>query len=363
MAELINCSLTHFLEEIPSKQIIAFGAGRKFRQFTSEFHLEKKIRFVVDNNANVQGTEIEIGGIPIQVKSIQELLEYPVSVSEYIILITSAYSTAQIMEQLNSYSELEQAECYSASLMQDNCKAETIVYSTGKALIPKVIHYCWFGRAPMTEKMQYCMNSWKKYCPDYDIIRWDESNYDVKKNQYMFEAYECKKWGFVPDYARLDIVGSYGGIYLDTDVEIVKPFDDLIFDESFWGFGNYSIILPGLGFGAMPGNELVLQMRDYYDSQKFIKEDGSLDLRPCCDYQNEVFKNYGFVMNNQQQKINGNMLYPMEVFNPAGLVGIRNLYTENTHSIHWTTGSWESRENVRDLYEGRSKLQAILQKM
>lgn len=354
MAKLIKCSIECFLEKQSTKQIIAFGAGRKFKQFVSEFQLEKRIKFVIDNDINMQGTEIEINGVSIRVENIQMLLKLPTS--GFIILITSAYSIAQIMEQLNKYNELDHVNCFSASLMQDNCNAETITYSTGKALIPKVIHYFWFGKTPMNEKIHHCISSWKKYCPDYEIIRWDESNYDIKKNQYMYEAYNAKKWGFVPDYARLDIVGTYGGIYLDTDVEIIKSFDDLLYDSSFWGFANYNEVVAGIGFGSVAGNKLALQMRDYYDTQKFIKEDGSMDLRPCCDYQDEVLKNYGFVMNNKQQKINGNVLYPMEVFNPNGLVGISDLYTENTHSIHWSTGSWESKKNIRDLNEGKNKL-------
>ncbi len=354
MANLVKCNMKHFLNKVSEMPIIAFGAGRKFRQFVSDFQLENKIRFVVDNDINIQGTEIEVNGISIQVENIQMLLKLPTS--RYVILITSAYSIAQIMEQLNEYRELENVDCFSASLMQDNCNAETITYSTGKAIIPKVIHYFWFGKTPMNEKIRHCMNSWKKYCPDYKIIRWDESNYDVKKNQYMYEAYNAKKWGFVPDYARLDIVGTYGGIYLDTDVEIIKSFDDLLCDSSFWGFANYNEVVTGIGFGSVAGNELALQMRDYYDTQKFIKEDGSMDLRPCCDYQDEVLKSYGFILNNKQQKINGNVLYPVEVFNPNGLVGISDLYTENTHSIHWSTASWESKKNIRDLNEGKNKL-------
>lgn len=360
MANLVKCNMEYFLNTISTKEIIAFGAGRKFRQFVSEFQLERKIEFIVDNDLNIQGTKIEINGTLIRVENIQMLLKYPVS--KYIILITSAYSIAQIMDQLNEFDELEHVECFSASLMQDNCNIETITYSKGTPLIPKVIHYFWFGRTPMSDKIQHCMNSWKKYCPDYEIIRWDESNYDVKKNQYMYEAYNSKKWGFVPDYARLDIVGSFGGIYLDTDVEIIKSFDDLLFDSSFWGFANYSEVVAGLGFGSVAGNELTLEMRDYYNSQKFIKEDGSMDLRPCCDYQDEVLKSYGFTMNNKQQKINGNVLYPMEVFNPNGLVGISNLYTEHTHSIHWSTGSWESQKNIRDLSEGKEKLRFLQSK-
>ena len=101
-------------------------------------------------------------------------------------------------------------------------------------MIPKKIHYCWVGGAPKPESVLVCINSWKKYCPDYEIIEWNETNYDFTKNKYMQQAYENKKWGFVPDYARLDIIYEHGGIYLDTDVEIIKSFDVAI--SSIYGF-------------------------------------------------------------------------------------------------------------------------------
>ena len=102
-------------------------------------------------------------------------------------------------------------------------------------MIPKKIHYCWFGGNPLPELAIRCIESWKKYCPDYEIIRWDESNYDVTKNKYMYQAYENKRWGFVPDYARLDIIYNYGGIYLDTDVELLNSLDDLLDQKCFLG--------------------------------------------------------------------------------------------------------------------------------
>ena len=119
-------------------------------------------------------------------------------------------------------------------------------------MIPKKIHYCWIGGNPLPELAIKCIESWKKYCPDYEIIEWNEKNYDFRKNQFMREAYDEKKWGFVPDYARLDIIYEHGGIYLDTDVEIIKPLDSLLKEQGFAGMEQPGIVALGLGFGAEP---------------------------------------------------------------------------------------------------------------
>ena len=147
-------------------------------------------------------------------------------------------------------------------------------------MIPKIIHYCWFGGNPLPPSAEKCIESWKKFCPDYEIRRWDESNYDITKNQYMQEAYQCKKWGFVPDYARLDIIYDHGGIYLDTDVEIIKTFDELLDCVAFGGVEQESpYVALGLGFGAEKGNDIIRQLRDKYDELHFM-EDGQMNLTP-----------------------------------------------------------------------------------
>ena len=151
-------------------------------------------------------------------------------------------------------------------------------------MIPKIIHYCWVGRSPKPESVLYCIESWRKYCPDYTIIEWNEDNYDFTKNKYMKQAYEKRKWGFVPDYARLDIVYNYGGIYLDTDVEIISNIDHLLDNVAFMGFENTGdgkyFVNCGQGFGAVPNNEVIGLMRDNYDDLEFIKKDGTLNMLP-----------------------------------------------------------------------------------
>ena len=181
--------------------------------------------------------------------------------------------------------------------------------------IPKVFHYCWFGGNELTESVKKCIQSWKKYCPDYQIIRWDESNYDYTKNKYMIEAYQQKKWGFVSDYARLDILYNYGGIYLDTDVEIIRSFDDLLEYKAFMGFENNYVAL-GLGFGARKHVEEIKEMRDEYENLSFILPDGSLNMRPVPRYTTEYLEARGLVANGTRQTINGIEIFPTEYFCP-----------------------------------------------
>ena len=126
--------------------------------------------------------------------------------------------------------------------------------------IPKVIHYCWFGDKELPKLAKKCIKSWNKYCPDYKIVCWTEDNFDVTCNRYVHEAYKAKKWAFVSDYVRLKVVYDNGGIYLDTDVELIKPIDDLIENSGFMGFDEKGIIATGLGFGAEAGNKIIYEL-------------------------------------------------------------------------------------------------------
>ena len=136
-------------------------------------------------------------------------------------------------------------------------------------MIPKVIHYFWFGEQPLTDLAKKCIDSWKKYCPDYEIKLWNEQNYDISKNQYMLQTYKSKKYGFTVDFARLDIIYTYGGIYLDTDVELLKSLDDILNDKCFMGFESNENVALGLGFGAEAGNEIIYSLMHVYDDLNF----------------------------------------------------------------------------------------------
>lgn len=226
-------------------------------------------------------------------------------------------------------------------------------------MIPKIIHYCWFGGNPEPESVKKCISSWKTFLPDYKIIRWDESNYDVHKNQYMSDAYKEKKWAFVSDYARIDVVCQEGGIYLDTDVEVVKSFDSLLKEQMFCGFESrdpvgykknalieYSVNL-GLGYGAEKNHPVLVEILKFYESLSFYKEDGTLNLVACPRYQTMVLANYGLVPNNETQRFDGGIAYSPEYFCPQSNITDRMIcLTDNTYSIHHFTVSWASSKDL-----------------
>lgn len=208
-------------------------------------------------------------------------------------------------------------------------------------MIPKKIHYCWFGKNPIPQEYKNYIESWKKYCPDYQIIEWNEDNYDISKNKYMKDAYSEKKWGFVPDFARLDIIYNEGGFYLDTDVELLRSLDELRENVAYMGIeGDQITVSPGLGFGAEPQNGVIKDLRDLYNDLSFYNEDGTLNTRPSPYYATEFFIKKGFEKENKNQIINGFKIYSSEYFAPKDYYSGDVSITEKSISIHQYSMSW-----------------------
>lgn len=220
-------------------------------------------------------------------------------------------------------------------------------------MIPKTIHYCWFGGNPKPKSVLKCIASWKKYCPDYQIIEWNETNIDLSMNRYTQQAYEAKSWGFVPDYLRLWIVYTYGGIYLDTDVQIIKSFDGLLGHTAFAGFeaGDCDaglFVALGLGFGAEAGNPMLAKHLSVYEKLSFINPDGSYNKLPSPHYTTDLLCEYGLDKHsNEIQDLHEIVIYPTEYFCPKSLEsGLTNL-TKNTYSIHQFDASWFDEEQQK----------------
>lgn len=215
-------------------------------------------------------------------------------------------------------------------------------------MIPKVIHYCWFGGNPLPDSALKCIRSWKQYCPDYEIIVWNEDSFDVNYNAYTKEAFDAKKWAFVSDVARLFALVHHGGIYMDTDVELLKPFDDLLHLEAFSGFESDNQIPTGI-MAAKKGHPLFVQLLNDYEGEHFKNSDGSYNLTTNTVRITSFCLDHGLKLNNTRQEISGFVLFPKDFFcakdYETGIVTT----TENTYTIHHFSGSWISDENKEAL--------------
>ena len=212
-------------------------------------------------------------------------------------------------------------------------------------MIPKKIHYCWFGRGEKPKLAKKCIASWKKYCPDYEIVEWNEDNFDFQAHPYAKFCYEQKKWAFLSDYVRLVVVEKYGGIYFDTDVELLKSPDNLLTHEAFYGFENKDHVATGLGFGAEKHQNTVCAMlMQYTQLQPDVR--GMYKIIGCPILNTQALLGFGLKLDGQQQNVGGAEIYPVEYFNPYESATGRLNKTINTVSVHWYSGSWLSKKKL-----------------
>lgn len=212
-------------------------------------------------------------------------------------------------------------------------------------MIPKIIHYCWFGRGEKSKLAKKCIASWKRYCPDYKIIEWNEDNFDVHSHPYTQYCYDNQKWAFLSDYVRLAVVAQNGGIYFDTDVEIVKPPDDLLQFDAFFGFENSKNINTGEGFGAVANHLTVKAMLDKYHELK-ADESGNYPLVSCPQLNTQALMQFGLLLNGERQHIAEAEILPAECLNPYDDATGRLNITEQTYSIHWYSKSWMNKGTI-----------------
>lgn len=206
--------------------------------------------------------------------------------------------------------------------------------------IPKLVHYCWFGNQEMPIDLKKYVNEWKYILNDYEIVEWNESNFDISSLPFTQEAYDSKMWAFVSDYVRTYVLYKYGGIYLDTDMELINNFDYLLDNEAFCGFESMSHLGTAV-LGSKQGNPWIKDIMDIYHDKHFINQDGTLDKTPNTRYVTDITKaNYGLKINNKFQHLSEVSIYPRNYFYAKNLYTHKTKINKDTIGIHHWKGSW-----------------------
>ena len=225
-------------------------------------------------------------------------------------------------------------------------------------MIPKVIHYCWFGGKPLPPLAEKCLASWRKYLPDYEIRRWDETNFDVEAHPYTRDAYAAGLYAFVSDYARFKILFENGGVYFDTDVEVIRPLDDVLAAGPFMGFesdghGSPIAVAPGLGLASEAGMNLYAEILKRYDDMPFYDVEGNRNPYSMIPMVTEMLVSKGLKGGVGIENVAGVNVYPQEWFNPFEDSTGRLKKTMNTRTIHWYSKSWMPKESSMALWAKR----------
>jgi len=323
------------------KGIIMFGTGVigsiTSPEVLNSYDLLDSICCYVDNDKSKWGMEIEVCGRKYEIYSPQIINDK----SNFVILLNiSRYDP--VVSQLKGMDIPEDTECYIMPMLCIHNFQNTVDINAKDNIhkIPKTIHYMWLGQNEIPVSLRRCIDSWKRYCPDYEIKCWNESNYNIEKIPYMKQAYDNKEYGFVPDYARLDILFHYGGIYLDTDVELIKPLDDLLGLDAFCCVEKWQTINLGGGSGAVKGNQILKKMLEKRRNIEFIRKDGTLNKLTCGYYDTKILQECGYTISGDTQTLNGMTVLSYDFFHPYDYMSACTNITENTYGIHHFNGGW-----------------------
>lgn len=344
--------------EAMETRVIIYGAGvigeTAAPYWLHEYQLDEAVMCFVDADIHKQGKSIRLASRDVPVGPLTVLTEQS---GNYILLITvSAFEP--VVRSLEQLPGTENVEAYFLPIMlldiAHASKKVGVVRTSDVPLIPKKIHYTWFSGEPIPVNLQKCIDTWKRVCPDYEIVRWDTNNYDISKREYTRQAYAHRKWGFIADMARLDIIYQNGGIYLDVDVELLRPLDSLLYEPGFCSTEKWGIV-SGAVFGAQAGNPAIKSILDYRSTVIFQNPDGTLNLTSSGTYDTLPLIQQGLKMNGETQIIaNGEMtVYSSDFFQPYDYASGELHTTKNTFSIHHFDGGWLGEAETK----GRAKTQ------
>lgn len=344
---LRNATMAEFMNLTEGKKVVAMPAGGSLQQtlaYEEDSGLADRIAFLVDNDKKKNVSKLRTWCRDFDIRSVDELRK--MDTKDLVLLVSHIDAFPAIVAQLDGMPELDNVECYVHQIMKEyEVKESVVTYGTHQQ-IPKKIHYIWFG-GELSELSKKCIASWERNCPDYEIIRWDESNYDIDAIPFIKTMYRMKMYGAASYGARLDIIHKHGGIYLDTDIEMLKNFDPLLTHEGFCSFSINGLLDSGRGFGAVAGSNIMKECVDflgYYDYKVTANNAGRF-----ADALTAVMRRRGLNNNGKFQILDGMAVFPRQYFDPKGRFG-SDVRSADTYSVHHEALSWDNNETGSTKY-------------
>lgn len=356
----LNADIDRFVQYISDKELYIYGIGDVFWKLTRREVYEdihKNVLGYIDNGK--AGKKIEVFGKEYTVYA----MDFLKTLKKGVVLLCGVKYMNEMYQILCELGLPDEIECFVLPLMwamsggQDNVEIKKLIDSGNNEIskIEKKIHCFWFSNDKKPKEYQQCMDSWKRVCPEYEIVEWNAQNYDYTKSIFMKQAFESKKWAFVSDYARLDVIYHYGGIYLDMDVELLKTLDPLLKFEAFFNFGTQNDIDLGSGFGGVKGNSLVGALLDLYEGINFLDKDGNPMANSFIQPEliRKVFQKNGVRMDGSMQLLNDILFLPRKYATPIDDFFLQNfVQCDDSRSIHhynagWWTAEWHDERRNR----------------
>lgn len=353
-----NADIDEFVQYISGKDLYIYGVGKVFHRLVGQDvyrDIHKNVKGYIDNGK--AGTKIQVLGQDCKVQAVSILK----TVEKGIVLLCGTKYMDEMYQILCGQMLSDDVECFILPLIwavssgQDDEYIKSLLINEDKSIkkIEKKIHCFWFSDDKKPTKYQYCIDSWKRVCPDYEIMEWNSRNYDCEKNTFIKQAFASKKWAFVSDYTRLDVIYQYGGIYLDMDVELLKSFDPLLGFEAFFNFGTQNDIDLGSGFGSVKNNHVIGKLLEIYKDKEFWDKNGNPMMEQYMQPAliREEFVANGFDMNGNMQLRNDMIVLPRKYYAPMDDFFLQNfVQCDDTRGIHHYNAGWWTKEwqNERD---------------
>ena len=359
-------TIAEYFEELKTKDIICWGSGKHFRNITAPFLRESGLIQGLKGFIGAGAAEVVLDGMTYDRIGKEELAAMDPE-STVILIAVTGYE--EILAQLRADARLS-AFLAVPSIYLESLYADMQLLAVDKPplnyrkhdmpIIPGIIHAIWFSGEPLPELYQKCLLSWKKYAPDMEIKIWDLETYKPDHCLFFEQAIEHGNWSFASDYARADLLRRYGGVYMDLDVEMLRPIDDLLYNDAYMSFESLDRIECGSGMGAKPGHPILQEICESYERRPYLKPDGTWDNSTCPVRYTQVIEKHGLKKNGGFQFVDDITIYPFEVLTGKSFETGIIYNTELSYTVHHHNGSWIPDPAHRALCERYEKIREFM---